>query len=185
MTPARFKLSVCCVFALAIGALVLVGGPAAADKSKIESLKERQHIRANVLREQSKARAKAQLERETFPPDDSDFDRDIDFFTLGQQIKRLGALIQRLADPAQAGPGPGGIPGLPGSGAYGPDGPTEKTVRVVLDYRLMTAGNPRLKAGSVKDAGNRIIAQVVTVDGSLVEEYAVDKKTGVWRSVRN
>lgn len=186
MAPQWFKLAEYCVFALVIGMLVMAGGPAAADGSKIESLKERHHIRANVLREQSKARAEGQIQRETFPSDDSDFDRDIDFFTLGQQIKRLGALIQRLADPAKAGPGPGGIPGLSGgSGAYGPDGPTEKTVRVVLEYRLMAAGNPRLKSGSVKDSGNRIIAQVVTVDGSLVEEYAVDKKTGVWRSVRN
>lgn len=186
MTSQWFKHSECYVFALVIGALAMVGGPALADGSKIESLKERQHIRANIKREQSKAKAQSQLRRETFPSEDTDFNRHVDFYALGQQIKRLGDLIQKLANPAQMGPGPGGMPGLPGSGgAYGPDGPTEKTVRVVLDYRLMAAGNPRLKAGSVKDAGDRIIAQVVTVDGSLVEEYAVDKKTGVWRSVRN
>ena len=193
MTSQWFKRSECYVFALVIGASVMAGGPALgpalADGSRIESLKERQHIRANIKREQSKARAQSQLHRETFPPDDSGFNRQVDFYALGQQIKRLGALIQRLADQAGVGSGLPGVPdGSDGSGikaTYGPAGPTEKTVRVVLEYRLMVAGNPRLKAGAIKDAGDKIVAQVVTADGSLVQEYTVDKKTGAWLTLQN
>jgi len=85
--------------------------------------------------------------------------------------------------------------GLPGSvGAigdpddiktvYGPDGPTVKSVRLILEYRLMVAGNPRLKVGKVTEKGEAIRAQVVTIEGALVEEYDVIRKTGEWRTVR-
>ena len=189
MTSQWFKRAEGCVFALAMGSLVMAGGPALADGSKIESLKERHHIRANIKRERSKAKAQSQLHRETFPPEDSGFNRNVDFFALGLQIQRLGALIQRLSDPAVTGAGLQGVPdGAGGSGiraTYGPEGPTEKTVRVVLEYRLMVAGNPRLKVGAIKDAGEKIVAQVVTADGSLVQEYAVDKKTGAWLTLQN
>ena len=48
----------------------------------------------------------------------------------------------------------------------------------------MVAGNPRLRVGEVTAKDAAIIARVVTVDGSLVEEYAVDKRTGLWNPVR-
>lgn len=81
-------------------------------------------------------------------------------------------------------PVPGGAPLASVSSVYGPDGPTKKSVRLLLEYRLMVAGNPRLKIGEIVDHGDRVTAQVVTTDGSLVDEYVVDKKTGVWRPVR-
>ncbi len=32
--------------------------------------------------------------------------------------------------------------------------------------------------------GDKVTASVVTADGSLVEEYTIDKKSGVWTPVR-
>jgi len=67
---------------------------------------------------------------------------------------------------------------------YGPEGPTERSVRLLLEYRLMVTGNPRLRIGKIADDGTSVTAQVVTAEGSLVEEYGIDKKTGVWRPIR-
>lgn len=180
----------CRFFLPFVGILLALGGPPAlADTSTIETLKERHHIRANILRKQSKARAEGQLQRETVSANDNSYKRQVDFHTLGLEIQRLGALIQKLADPANADGTSSNTSGRSKKTGietvFGPEGPTEKTVRIVLDYRLMVAGNPRLKTGLVKDAGEKILARVVTGDGSVVEEYAVDKKTGEWSSVRN
>ena len=67
---------------------------------------------------------------------------------------------------------------------YGPNGPTERSVRLILEYRLMVAGNRRLTVGKIKDQGNEITAEVITVDGSLVEKYTIDKYVGEWKPVR-
>ena len=48
----------------------------------------------------------------------------------------------------------------------------------------MVAGNPKLTVGTVNDEGDKIMAQVTTVEGSLVEQFEVDKNTGVWTPVR-
>ena len=110
----------------------------------------------------------------------------IDFYALSQQIARLGAYLQMLAQPL-APPAPPGlaVPGAPDAGGmYGPHGPTAKSVRLILEYRLMVAGNPRLAVGQVREEADVVIAQVVTTDGALVEEYTVDKKSGVWTPIR-
>ena len=49
---------------------------------------------------------------------------------------------------------------------YGPGGPTRKSVRLLLEYRLMVAGNPRLTVGVVRDDGDKVIAQVTTAGGA-------------------
>lgn len=179
----------------AIALVVGVGWVPSAQSAEpsTETRQERHHERANELREQAKRRAQSQLGYETIPSD-LNFQRNIDFYSLGEQIKRLGDLIQHMASPAASQPQralsslvpvmPTGPDQADVHAVYGPEGPTEKSVRLILDYRLTVAGNPRLKLGSVKAGKDSISATVVTNDGSLVEEYEVDKKTGVWTPVR-
>ena len=172
--------------------------PARADEDN-RTFQERKADRADALRERSRARAEARLGYPNVygPAAGSP----VDYLALSRQIARLAAMIQSLAEPLSAGRAgtPGALavppPGLPGSeqvsgmpadvvAVYGPDGPTEASVRLLLEYRLMVAGNPRLRVGEVTAKDAAIIARVVTVDGSLVEEYAVDKRTGLWNPVR-
>ncbi len=184
-------------------ALVLAGSllgqfQARAEHPEHKTFEERRLERANILRERAKENARASLRSENvYGPE---YDRRYDFYSLGQQIARLAALMQRFADTAGAGQAPGFVPvpppawaGVAGShaapgadvaGVYGPEGPTEKSVRLLLQYRIMVAGNPRLRVGAVKEEADKVTASVVTADGSLVEEYTIDKKSGAWTPVR-
>ncbi len=190
---------------LRVGVLVLalviagsVPGEARADHPEHKTFEERRNERANTLRERAKENARAPLPYENvYGPE---YDRRYDFYSIGQQIARLAALMQRFADAAGTAQAPGFVPAPPpawagpaGSlsgrgpgvaGVYGPDGPTGKSVRLLLEYRLMVAGNPRLRVGAVKETDDRVVASVVTADGSLVEEYTIDKKSGVWTPMR-
>ncbi len=51
-------------------------------------------------------------------------------------------------------------------------------VRHFLEHRLARRGNKRLKVGEVKEEDDAIIADIVTVDDSLVERLRVDRHTG-------
>jgi hypothetical protein len=53
-----------------------------------------------------------------------------------------------------------------------------------LERLVAARGNPRLKVGTVadKDAGT-ITGEIVTTDGSLVERYEVDKRSGLAKLV--
>ncbi len=170
-------------------------GIAGADDNDRRSSSERKQDRAQFLRERSKAEAREQMRhRDVYGPiTHSDPDS---YYALSLQIQHLAGILQAMrradADRRQA---PSGflpaLPLIPGDQArvdvqsvYGPDGPTETSVRLLLEYRLLIAGNPRLKIGEVVDSGETVIAQVVTQDGSLVEEYAVDKRSGGWRPIR-
>ena len=51
-------------------------------------------------------------------------------------------------------------------------------VRHFLEHRLARRGNKRLKVGEVKEEDDAIIADIVTVDDSLVERIKVDRHTG-------
>lgn len=177
-------------------AAFVVGGPAAVQASdkKEKSSSERRHDRARILRERS---TDASRSRTGYPSVDGQItttDPDT-YYVLSLQIERLAGMIQALRRAeAQRKSAPAGLGGLPHSpvttplldvkSVYGPAGPTEKSVRLLLEYRLMIAGNPRLKIGRVTDDGDAIAAQVVTVDGSVVEEYRVIKQTGIWQPVR-
>lgn len=173
---------------LAIASLVSFSFARADDSHR--TLEERKVDRGEALREKARSRASQNLGYETVAPPvsvpGSTGDRQLDFFTIGQQIARLGAALQAMAVPQAL---PGVLPG-PGpehgdvKATYGPDGPTVRAVRLILDYRIMVTGNPRLKVGKVEDGKERIRAQVVTIDDSLVEEYLVDKATGTWIPVR-
>lgn len=59
---------------------------------------------------------------------------------------------------------------------------TAKQVRTLVEARLIMRGNDRLKVGEVvpKD-DNTYRVQIVTVDGSLVRDFDVDKHRGLRR----
>ncbi len=120
----------------------------------------------------------------------------VDVYALSNQIARLAAHIQVLSQRAvgatiASGAAPGApslsLPAIPAGNSlagYGPEGPTGKSVRLILEYRLMVAGNPRLKIGKVNVTKDKVTAQVVTTGGALVEEYSIDKKSGAWTPIR-
>ena len=58
----------------------------------------------------------------------------------------------------------------------------QESVRADLEKHLTRMGNPRLKIGRVEEKGeNTIVAEVVTVDDSLVQRFEVDRNTGRWQ----
>jgi len=144
--------------------------------------------RADLLRQQAQANALAAIN--TPYPTVPVYGTTIDYYALSQQIARLAAYIQVLAQtsapqyPASTGAFAGLAPGVDPLARFGPEGPNERTVRIVLEYQLLLAGNPRLRVGEVRREGEGIVADVVTAEGSLVESYAVDVATGVWTPVR-
>lgn len=53
-------------------------------------------------------------------------------------------------------------------------------VRHHFEHRLAWMGNPRLKLGEVTEADeNAIVAEIVTVDGSVVDRLSIDRHTGM------
>ena len=54
----------------------------------------------------------------------------------------------------------------------------------MLEHHLEHHGNDRLRVGKVEQDGDRIVAEVETVDGSLVERYAIDPHTGYMQPQR-
>ncbi len=168
---------------------------------------ERQNLQADAMRQQALENTRFQLGYDDafilqylYPPAHY---RTTDFQALSNQIARIGALIQSTAAllNSMEGNAPGSAPkvppdlgalgtshgkSLPGqiASVYGPDGPNAKSVRFLLEYRLMVVGNPRLTVGNVTEDEEKVVAQIVTADGSLVEEYSVDKRTGLWKPIR-
>ena len=175
---------------------------ARAGDTEEKTQEDRRHEKADMMRERANFHAERHLGYgSVYTPER---DRTVDYDYIGMQIERLGTIIRHLADHARAGqkremiPGPpldlsapGEATAMPGEPVppaiariYGPKGPTEKSVRLILEYRLMVTGNPRLKVGDVKEEDERIRAEVVTIDGSLVDEYAIDKTSGIWMPIR-
>jgi hypothetical protein len=69
---------------------------------------------------------------------------------------------------------------------YGPpaEGVTVERARAMLEGLLAWHGNPRLKLGTVKEQDeDTIVAEILTVDDSLVQRLAIDRATGVVRRV--
>jgi len=154
-----------------------------------QNLQEQNFQRADYFRERAQYNAQSQLGYPFIPYQTGRSDS-VDYVALTHQIQVLAAQLQALAaeaarlEQAQN----NAIPGLElpngGQGAYGPEGPTENSVGVLLEYRLLVSGNPRLKAGSIRDEGENIRAQIVTEEGALVDEYLVNKQDGVWSPIR-
>lgn len=55
---------------------------------------------------------------------------------------------------------------------------TVANVRRYFERRLAWQGYSRLKVGKVEEKDDKVLAEIVTVDGSLVQRYAVDRRTG-------
>lgn len=120
--------------------------------------------------------------------------------TTAPGMMRQGMMGQ---GPGMMGPGMMGQgmmgPGMGGKGMMGPGfgrGPghgdrvtpmkhlTTDDVRHFLEHRLEMRGNKRLEVGEVKEADeDKIVAEITTVDGSLVERLEVDRHTGQMRHV--
>ncbi len=71
-----------------------------------------------------------------------------------------------------------------GATASGLDLTTDKVTKM-LEQRLTMHGNDRLKVGKVVQTDDdTIVAEIVTVDGSLVNKFAIDRDTGVHRPTK-
>ncbi len=101
--------------------------------------------------------------------------------------------------PAMMGHGPGmghghGMMGRGGKSGCGPDAMggssvdkelSAEDVTKILEGRLAWRGNDRLKVGKVEEKDEKtIIAEIVTVDDSLVKRLEFDRRTGAHRMVR-
>jgi len=88
--------------------------------------------------------------------------------------------------PGIMGPGYGGYGMSPRAmwGGYGPKYGTpakpleKKDAKAAAEDYLKASGNPNLKVGSIKDAGNAFEVEIVTKNNSLVDKVLVDKNTG-------
>ncbi len=79
------------------------------------------------------------------------------------------------------GMGPGALYGMPEAGQ---EGMTPESVRAWLEQRLAWHGNPRLKIGEITATGDATItAEIVTVDGSLVQKLAFNRYPGLVRQM--
>lgn len=56
---------------------------------------------------------------------------------------------------------------------------TAAEAKTLVDAMLIRHGNDRLRAGTVEQQGDKLVAVIETVDGSLVSRVAVDPKTGM------
>ena len=166
--------------------LALPGGAQATD-AHFED--ERDHARANIIRERAVERSKRALQPEFYLYNDSQ-QTEIDYYSLSQQIDRLGAAIRQMGDAAarakQSMQETSGVMPYVHPGnfhrLYGPQGPTVRSVKALLEHRLVVAGNPRVKAGRVISDAETVTAEVVTAkEGALVEKFTIDKSTGIWK----
>jgi hypothetical protein len=65
-----------------------------------------------------------------------------------------------------------------------PDEMTEDRVRALLERQLSNLGNPRLKLGEIGTASDgSITAEIVAVDGSLVQKLAFNRYPGLVRQI--
>lgn len=96
--------------------------------------------------------------------------------------------MMRMMMSGQAGmgmPGMMGSQGIPlGTPLGAPEEMTEDRVRALVGKQLTSLGNPRLKLGEISTASDgSIIAQILTVDGSLVQKLAFNRYPGLVRQV--
>lgn len=77
----------------------------------------------------------------------------------------------------QAGPGMAGCPLMTG----GDLALNVEKARSLVAAHVVMMGNDRLRVGSVQAQGDDFVAEIETVDGSLVNRLTIDGKTGAMR----
>ena len=78
----------------------------------------------------------------------------------------------------------GGQGALLGTPLGSPEEMTEDRVRALLEQQLTSLGNPRLKIGEIGTASDgSITAEILTVDGSLVQRLAFNRYPGLVRQI--
>ncbi len=103
--------------------------------------------------------------------------------TVGQGMMGPGMMEPGTGGQGMMGPGFGKGPGLDSQVVPSKD-LTADNVRRFLEHRLEMHANKRLKVGEVKQADDdKIVADITTVDGSLVQRLEVDRHTGQMRHV--
>ena len=102
---------------------------------------------------------------------------------MREMMEQMGGMMGQGMGPGmmgQMGPGMGGWSGLEGRRVVPMMQLSADDVRVFLERYLESLGNARLKVGKVTEADrDTITAEIVTVDDSLVESFAVNRHTGV------
>jgi len=61
---------------------------------------------------------------------------------------------------------------------------TVEKAKNLVEAMLIMHGNDRLRVGTVTEGEGSIIAEIETVDGSLVQRLSIDPKTGMMRHMR-
>jgi hypothetical protein len=172
-------------------------------KADAEQSDRYNHLRAGELREESAARAREQLRSPRLLPDDSEHQKD--YSALSAQIQRLGEMVDAMEQesasalpssaPPSTPPNPATISELAQhtpaevkqkwlEAIYGPTGVTVEAVEIILKYSLLLVGNPRLRIGTIIESEQQIQAKITTPEGSVVEEFVIDKTSGAWSPVR-
>jgi hypothetical protein len=96
--------------------------------------------------------------------------------------------MMRMMMNGQAGMGMPGMMGgqgiLLGTPNGTPEEMTEDRVRALLEQQVTNLGNPRLRLGEIGTAPDgSITAEIVTVDGSLVQKLAFNRYPGLFRQI--
>lgn len=138
---------------------------------------------AEDRRLESLERAQGALGYQDIPDRDQDDRQSTDYRTLQKQIAELARLVgqlrHQLEEPDVSHPPILGLSMDTDRIEVGPKGATVALVEAYFRYRLLVTDNPRLKLGPIGDKGSEIEVEILTVDGSLVDRYRVDKRTGV------
>ena len=101
----------------------------------------------------------------------------------GQGMMGPGMMGPDIGRQGTMGPGFGMGSGLGGQVVVRQD-LTADDVRHFFQHRLEMRGNTRLTVGEVKEADDdKIVAEITTVDGSLVQRFEVDRHTGQMHQV--
>ena len=96
----------------------------------------------------------------------------------------MGMMGPGMMGPGMMGPGMMGGGMMSGAGGFimlpAPAQLSAADVTYNLERMLAARGNPHLKVGKVEDKdSDTIVGEVVTTEGSLVERYEIDKRSGL------
>jgi hypothetical protein len=106
---------------------------------------------------------------------------------MGSGMMGPGMMGSGAMEPGMMGPGMGGqARGTVGLGVVTPSrNVSVEDVRHHLDRLLQSQGNARVKLGEIKEADkDTIVADIVTTEGSLVDRFNVNRRSGVIQRVQ-